>query len=258
LQALFREIIMALMKSLRLVALVIALLLGVTFPIATAAAAGIRSVTVALVVCSTSHGVEENPRNFPATQTVAIPAADQLQLSAYTDDQGELHLLAPRGWTCQASTGADGNDSNDAYPQGEIGSPARSWPKTAQAVTANLLPACVGCALSQACTYFPVAQQQLLKNYGPNSRCPKAPVGELTDRLSSTVVAYEDPSGVKGIEAPSGGNYAANGIVTYKPPTARYEYGSSLENCVLPPQVHALCTAALNNFVSQWDRTIAG
>lgn len=249
------------MKTLRLAVLVlIASLVGAMFavvPVGAATAAN-RSLPVPLVECSTGHAGQVNPKSLPAAKTVNIPAADQLQLSAYTDDQGELYLLAPRGWTCWASMGADGNDYIDAYPQGEVGTATRSWPKTAQAVTADFLPACLGCVLSQACTYFPVAEQQLVQQYGSIMSCPKPPIGELTDRLTSTVVAYEDPPGIKGTQSPSGGNYAANGVVTYKPQQDHRDYGSTVENCVLPTQVHALCTAALNDFASEWDRDVAG
>jgi hypothetical protein len=256
LPVIFADAMMAVMKSLRLVVMLIA---SVAPAISTVAPAGPTSkpVLVPLDVCVTDHGIQENPRNFPATKAVDIAAADRDDLAAYTDDQGELYLLAPRGWTCQASIGADGNDYIEAYPQGEVPDPVHSWPKTAQAVTADFLPACLGCVLSQACTYFPIAEQQLVKAYGRSLSCPQARVGQLTDRLSSTVVAYEDPSGVKGTEPPSGGNYPANGIVTYKLPTKHFEYGSAMENCVLPPRVRDLCTNALNDFASEWDKEVA-
>lgn len=243
------------MRSLSSVLLVAAVLVTTlaASPASPAQASGM--VSLPLVVCITSHGVEESPKSFPAARTVAVPAADQSLLSIYTDDVGELYLVAPRGWACQAGVGADGNASIAAYPPGEEPFPIRTWPKTAQAVTADLYPVCGGCITIQACPYFPAAKQDLLE-FGPNAKCPSPPVGELTDRLSSTVVAYEDPPGVKGLQSPSGGSYAANGVVTFKQGTTHTVYGSWMENCVLPAKLHDLCTAALNNFAYEWDAAV--
>ena len=121
-----------------------------------------------------------------------MAAALASKMAAYTDDQGEMYVLAPLGWTCQASLGADGNDSIAVYPPGEVGTSqfalGHSWPKSAQAVTGDLLPACYACFVGQACTFFPAAEHDLVHDFSgqrPALPCPRARPSRGSPRASS-------------------------------------------------------------------------
>jgi hypothetical protein len=70
-------------------------------------------------------------------------------------------------------------------------------------------------------------------------------------RLSSTVVAFEDPPFVRGSGVPSGGAFPANGVMTY--PTDVSD-GSYLETCTLPEISHSTCTTILDDFVARYGR----
>jgi hypothetical protein len=145
--------------------------------------------------------------------------------------------------------GGDASDSIDIYPRGGLTTAERSWPRRAEAVTGDIVPACFGCYLLQACPFFPAAERQLLESYGKTFKCNRRPGGESVLRASATVVNFADPATVHGTGDPSGGGYPATGAVTYKP-----SYGSATETCTLPRSEHAVCAAVLNVFIDMWDR----
>jgi len=213
------------------------------------------SSTVPLVVCPTSSGINSPAKHLPRTATVMVPASLVGQLAAYSDNQGEMFVLAPRGWACQAEVGADSSESVTAYPRG-VPQPTQPWPHQAEAVTSGVIPACVGCYLTQACTFFPSADKTLRVDFGSTIKCPRRPSREAVERLSATVVAFSDPPGVKGTSGPSGGAYPALGVVTYKAQSADAAYGSWMETCTLPKAEHSLCSAVVNEFVATWYSSI--
>jgi hypothetical protein len=214
-------------------------------------------VTLPIVVCPTTIGVTSSPKHLPSSETFAVPAGLAGQLSAYTDNQGELAVVAPRGWACKALVGADGSASVSVHPGGQAGSLYTSWPRGAQAVTAVLVPACVGCELETACAFFPSAEHQLVTTYGGDLKCHRRPSAEGVARLSPTAVEFSDPAGVHGTGNPSGGNYPATGVVTYKPSTSKATYGTWTETCTLSPRSHAVCAATIQAFVARWDESVA-
>jgi hypothetical protein len=65
------------------------------------------------------------------------------------------------------------------------------------------------------------------------------------DPISTTLVAFLDPPGVKGDGDPSGGPWPANGVMIYNPGAPN---GSYLETCTGPASLTPTCTAALNAF----------
>ena len=68
-------------------------------------------------------------------------------------------------------------------------------------------------------------------------------------------MAFEDPPGVAGNGAPSGGPYAANGVMAFYPGAnvgSVVPTGSWLDTCTLPASTHDLCTAALDLFVTDY------
>jgi hypothetical protein len=233
-----------------------ALLLGLVPGISGAQASS--TVGLPLVECVTGTGTISAPKSLPAMKAMGVPANLARQLAVYTDDQAELYLIAPLGWTCQASLGADGNDSIAVYPPGEVGTSqfalGHTWPRVAEAVTGDLLPSCYSCFVGQACTFFSAAEHDMLRTYGNQLTCSKLPSGEGIERVSPTAVAFEDPAGVGGTGEPSGGAYPANGVVTFKQSTSTVTYGSAMETCTLPRAQHAVCAAAIAAFLSAWYR----
>ena len=60
-------------------------------------------------------------------------------------------------------------------------------------------------------------------------------------------MSFVDPAGVTGDGSPSGGKYAADGVMTYHPDV---QSGSWLDTCTLPASDAALCTVVLHEFVA--------
>jgi hypothetical protein len=226
-----------------------------------ASAQGPATARVPLVECVTGTGAISAPKPMAATKAVNVPAALVNKMAAYSDDQGEMYLLAPLGWTCQASLGADGNDSIAVYPPGEVGTSqfalGHSWPKTAQAVTGDLLPACYACFVGQACTFFPAAEHDLVRDFSGQLSCTPLPAGQSVSRVSSSVIAFVDPAGVLGTGEPSGGAYPAYGVVTFKDRSPSGTYGSAMETCTLLKSERAICNAALRAFITGWEQRTA-
>jgi hypothetical protein len=221
-------------------------------------AQGNVTAQVPLVECVTGTGTTQAPKPMPATKALSIPAAVVNKMAAYSDDQGEMYLLAPLGWTCQASLGADGNDSIAVYPPGEVGTSqfalGHSWPKSAKAVTGDLLPTCYACFVGQACTFFPAAEHDLVRDFGKQLSCTALPSGQAVSRISPSVIAFQDPAGVIGTGEPSGGVYPASGVVTFKDRSPSGIYGSAMETCTLPKSERAVCSAAVQSFIASWDQ----
>jgi hypothetical protein len=223
----------------------------------TAQAATVRAATVELPVvsCPTTYGVKPPPPAArPAARRVAVPAAMAARLAVYTDRQGTMELVAPRGWSCTAMYGADGSGGIAVYPHGQ--KLPKSWtydwslPRTSaiSAVIGLETSACYGCTLGQACRLFPAAATALR---GMGEGCPARPAAEKVTTAGAGIAGFADPPGTHGDGVPSGGLYPAHGVMTYHPRSAD---GSWLETCTLPSSDAAECTAILASYTSWYGQ----
>ncbi|MHB1717842.1 MAG: hypothetical protein ACYCV5_11015 [Acidimicrobiales bacterium] len=209
--------------------------------------------SLSLVVCPTTFGIPA-PAPVPLPTSVIIPVLASVvgELAVYSNNEGTMEVVGPCGWFCTASIAADGSEGVVATPPGEV-VPARwtsSWgipvASTDVAVVGIETSACFNCTTGQACPLFPVAISEFASNNG--RPCPGTkPPEEIVDTLGSGIVAFQDPAGVAGDGIPSGGAYAANGVMTFHPGNPD---GSYLETCTLPSSAKPECTAALNAFVA--------
>jgi hypothetical protein len=199
---------------------------------------------VPLVVCRTRFANPPAPKRlaFPSLTRLTVVTGLARSLAAYTDTQGYMTVVAPRQWRCSASYGADGSGGVSVYPQASISASG------GEAVVGSETSACFGCTVGQACVFFPAAARAYSSTFG--SACPHhRPRREAVTHLSATVVAFKDPPYVKGDGVPSGGQFPANGVMTYVP---RSNDGSYLETCTFPENVHSTCAAILNDFVARY------
>ena len=212
------------------------------------------TTSLPVVACPTSYAVEPAPaaKALPSALSASVPKDLASQLTVYADEAGVMDVLAPTGWNCTASLGADGSGGVSVAPSGEVLPDASNHlpvGSTDEAIVATQNGGCQGCADDQACPFFAVAAQASL------SQCSSTPPeGESVAPLSSTVVSFSDPPGTAGDADPSGGEYPANAVVTYVmgPPGSEGNSVSSwLETCTLPYSEQALCTAVLNDFVAR-------
>ena len=169
-------------------------------------------------------------------------------LAVYGDTLGTMQLVAPQGWNCNASIGADGGTYVDVYPpgQGDFSGYAFS-PHQGAGITGGTTSACQGCAFDQACALF--AGTTLIRDSGYQSCGNTRPSEEGIYNYNENVRFIDDPPGVTGDGFPSGGSLPANGVMTYFPGS---QFGSWTETCTLPSSQHAVCTLILNQFLSQY------
>jgi len=201
--------------------------------------AGLHVVPV--VACPTSFGAP--PSRLPGLpKSVALTVSKRVAGGAavYTDKLGAMRLIGPRGWKFSAEIGADGSGGVQVSPaghrSGDIG------------VTGHETSACVGCTLEQACRLFTKARRLLRSEY--RQGCPPRPTRERVSSLSPDIAEFTDPPGVAGDGNPSGGSYAALGVMTYYPPASRRGMNGSWEyTCTLAATRAALCSAGASTFV---------
>jgi hypothetical protein len=171
--------------------------------------------------------------SVPSTVALRGSARSTAGLVAYTNTV--LFLIGPRAMRCSGVVGADGGSSVIVWPRGQRSPRQHS---RGDGLTLDVIPACVGCMAAAACPFFPSFARHL------GSPCPSGvPAGETVERLSSNVVAYEDPPGVAGDGWPSGGSDPANGIVGIKGRDG-VVYSAT---CTLRASEHDICTASLND-----------
>jgi hypothetical protein len=214
-----------------------------------------ESASLSVISCPTTFGYPTPaPATLPASVTVAVPRSLSGQLSVYSDTQGEMKVVGPSGWTCQAQIGADGSGGvvvsapGESVPQ-EWGA---GWPLSSdsniQAIVGIQTSACWGCTLGQACHLFTAAATTSAGQFG--GTCSRPPA-EAVQQISPGIVNFQDPPAVTGDGIPSGGQNPGNGVMTYYPGN---QSGSWLETCTLPTTQKELCTTALNSFIAWYGQ----
>ena len=209
------------------------------------------STDLALVACpTTGPGLETNPPALPSTYRATVPSNLVNQLAAYTDQEGEMKVIAPTGWKCSSLLAEDGGSNLAVYPQGQTDPTANGASHyTGEAVVGTQSGACAGCMSFQATPLFAQAASECASNFaGSPSSCPAPFAGETVQSIGDGIAEFFDPPGVAGSGNPSGGPFPANGVATWHPSSTSVS-PSYLETCTLPQSQHALCTAVLDSFV---------
>ncbi len=225
---------------------------------AAASSPGAASTVLAdlpVVSCPTTFGITPPPTPvaLPSSEQVTVPAATASELAVYADDQDTMQIVGPKSWDCTASYGADGSGGVVVYPPG-LTVPTNwgaGWKltvgSTVTAIAGTETSACYTCGLAQACALFTSAASSYNSYLG--HACTARPGSEIVAPIGSGLVSFQDPPGVSGDGLPSGGQYPANGVMTYYPNAGD---GSWLETCTLPASEKAECTAALNAFIARY------
>ena len=178
------------------------------------------------------------------------------QLAVYSDDMGNMKLVAPVGWLCGANYYSDGVGGVDVFPPGQSLVSGDMLPAgwTGQAVEGKETSACRSCSEPQACPLFMSAATDWQNDYHLN--CPYTrPPSESVTSISPNIVSFIDPAGIAGDGVPSGGMYPANSVMTYYPDVdSNSDKGSWLETCTLPSSDASLCMTSLNTFVNWYGQ----
>jgi len=217
---------------------------------------GARAVDVPVVPCSTNFAIATQPSTVPLPSSLSVNVPGELasQLAAYSDTSGVLVMLAPRGWICNGTYGADGSGGLIIRPRSEI-VPLTSWgagwhlsrTSRTEAITATQPGGSATQALGYACSIFHAAAEGYETAFGRT--CPQHPSSEHVSEVNAHVFAFEDPMGDQGLGIPSGGENPANGVDIYHPSNLPAAY---IATCTMSVAQHLLCSAALENFSDRY------
>jgi Domain of unknown function (DUF4850) len=215
---------------------------------------------VRVEACASTYGVTYGADGTPIP-SATVPAAIAVSLSApvaselelYTDQYRSLEpILAPKGWKCTVSVGADGSTIIAVFPPGQDSSTAT------ELVSAYSPSACQGCVADLVCPFFVDANLQL----GYSSQgCPTTPVPEATfldgtSTASAGTVKFVEPSHTVPLGNGAGSTaspYTTQGILRYADRSLGGGEGV-VDTCTLPPSQSRDCTAILSFFLrSNWD-----
>jgi hypothetical protein len=222
----------------------------------------LQSVALPVRECPTTQGIQSTlPSLFPSSITASLDSSVAKALSYYSDSTRSVApILGPAGWSCNVVEAVDGGITISVFPPSEsadfTSQDSSVQPFTAskdEAVVAVSGGACQGCVAGLACPLISYVGNQT----GETAPCPNTqPAAETVKWLngsptlgSATVaddtVSFQDPPGVAGDGAPSGGRYRADGIVHY---TYNGEGSSSVITCTLPSSRIDLCPSVLSDF----------
>ena len=205
------------------------------------------TVSLPVVTCPTTFGVPPSTTpTIPSFVSVSVPNNLANQLYVYSDQASIMRLVAPSGWVCTATYGADGSGGVSVYPPGQTlsASPLAAG-STEAAIVGSQSGGCAGCAVTQACPLFATAAADYQAQFA--QACPtKRPSAESVSSISSSLVSFADPPGTSGSANPSGGLNTAHAVMTYHraPNTSSW-----LSTCTLPAAQKAICTVSLNRFI---------
>ena len=213
--------------------------------------------TLSVNECPSSYGAQQDPSSrIPSSIGVSLAAGERRSLTFYSDSTRSVDpVLAPVGWSCTATVGADGSTVVSVFPSGESdpSSGDASLPSDTEGVIAYSPSACQGCVADLVCAVFPNAESDL--SYFGQSCPSSAPPDERTEFLAGSsssdfgTVELTDPPGVQGDVAMSGGNLQAVGMMRYSDDSG--EGKAAMESCVLPSASSALCSVIVNDFVNR-------
>jgi hypothetical protein len=178
-------------------------------------------------------------------------------LSFYSN--GLLNILAPAGWACSALVAQDGGQRLDVYRPGQPDLSRTEIPPGTSVVQLDGEWTGHGPGAELVCPLFP---QSAAANFmGGNPPCPGAPTGERDTHLTDDVVTYDDPAGVRGTGAGSGGSLNSSGAMVYpqvKPFSPPGGVNVAVLSCTLPGDLSALCNVIQTDFLVRQAPAYAG
>lgn len=194
---------------------------------------------VPVFACATTYGYE-GAATASLPPTVAEPfltASSASQLARYVTADGTYSQLAPRGWICTGSEGADGSWGLTIHPL------------TDPSATVTLDGAFNGPGTDMAAPLFPVAHDGCLAQFAGTDTtlmCPSPPPSEVIDRKSSGLVFFSDPPGTTGSSEISG-VYSVLGAMQFLPP----DHATRVA-CALPESSRSLCEVIVDAVTASW------
>jgi hypothetical protein len=214
------------------------------------------SAALPVVPCSTIFALAAPPPTVPLPSSISvnIPGDLAAQLAVYSDSSGIMMMMAPKGWSCTGTYGADGSGGLIIHPDSEI-VPSTSWGEgwhlsdTSQdeAITGTQPGGSATQALGYACSIFHKAAVGFEKAFG--HPCPAHLASEQVRQVTSHAFGFEDPPGVQGLGIPSGGEDPAIGVNIYTTSTTP---GAYIATCTMPKSERLICSAVSKYFAERY------
>jgi len=224
--------------------------LSTTQPTTTSTSPSNRVGNVAVLpvaACPTTYGAN----NLNAFVPTELPTAETVHgLEFYSN--GLLTVLGPAGWACSALVAADGAQRLDVYPSGQSDLSVTNVPPGSEVVQLDSDYTGHGPGAQLICPLFP--NSPAVTFYAGALPCPTLPSTESTQRLTDDVVAFRDPSGVRGTGAGSGGPLSSVGDAVYpqvKPAEPSDGVTVSVLSCTLASDLDSLCGSIQADFLTR-------
>ncbi len=146
-----------------------------------------KSVAMPVTGCPATFGTSTAPKPVvPTTVSVTISSDDANALSGYSDG-ARATLLAPKGWQCRGSVGANGSSAFSAA-QTLTDNGAGLSTVTGTSVTVATTGTANGTA-ELLCAYFDIAKSKY-EAITPSAQCPGLPAGVTITNRTDTVVRF--------------------------------------------------------------------
>jgi hypothetical protein len=208
--------------------------------------------TLPVVPCNTTFGVEQTEPWFPRRLAVSIPSPQRRSLSFYSN--GFITLLGPRGWACSALVAGDGGQALGVYPPGNP-DPTMELPRAgSELVLAETDYTGHGPGEQLVCGLFPNSEAHAsMQQARMLSECASPPAGETDSHLTSDIVLFDDPPGVHGSSAGSGGALSGHGVLVYPQSPSASPSGANVAkfSCTLSRPAQNLCPTLIGDFVAR-------
>ncbi len=210
----------------------------------------VRQVEIPVVACPTrSQGPTIPAAATPGTTAVVSLWSSEVGHVALYQGAG-VRIVAPRRWQCAASIYFDDSTLVAISPPrsaapGFFPEPSSNYSTSPRVQFSGVLT-CYLCKLIQSCAFFPRAKNALVAAHAATTTC-RVPLGESVTLLGPTTATIDDPPGVTGHGAPSGGPYPAASLA-YFGLAPRTLTGSYLLTCTLPSTFQKVCATSLRQF----------
>ena len=196
--------------------------------------------TVPVVACATTYGgYPPAPASLPPTTVEPFLAPGAASgLTEYASADGRFTQLAPRGWICSASIGADGSWGLTIHPLAD------------PSATVETDGAFNGPGIDTAAPLFPAAHQACLQQFAgmdTTTTCPSPPPEEVIDPRSASLVYFSEPPGLQNGSVGLSGAYTVLGAMTFAPPSSETEVA-----CAMPDSSRAVCQDIVDATTRSW------
>ncbi len=203
-------------------------------------------VAVPVIPCQVESGSGQNPvAGVPQLLAALLPRSVSSRLNYYSN--GEITVLAPKGWACSSLFAADGGRNLVAYPAGQADPSNGSAPAGAQGVVGILDYTEHGPGVDEVCGLFPNAPA--VQRFGAQPGSCQQFSSETVSRPTPDVAIFRDPLNSKGSGDFVGDANPVSGVVIFPQNDPGSAGNIAKETCGLSLRDSTLCPWIISDFV---------